>query len=51
MSPDEVAAFRASPQAKAAVQLRRFDEAAKIAGLPTPPVTLFLPYLRACLHR
>lgn len=51
MSPDEVAAFRGSPHAKAAVQLRRFDEGAKIADLPTPPVAHFLPYLRACLHR
>ena len=50
MSPDEVAAFRASPHAEAAVQLRRFDEGAKIADLPTPPVAHFLPYLRACLR-
>lgn len=50
MSPDEVAAFRTSPHAEAAVQLRRFDEGAKIADLPTPPVAHFLPYLRACLR-
>lgn len=50
MSPDEAAAFRASPHAAAAVRLRRFDEGAKIADLPTPPVARFLPYLRACLR-
>jgi phosphonate degradation associated HDIG domain protein len=50
MSPDEVAAFRALPHAEAAVRLRRFDEGAKIADLPTPPVAHFLPYLRACLR-
>jgi phosphonate degradation associated HDIG domain protein len=50
MSADEVAAFRASPHAEAAVQLRRFDEGAKVAGLPTPSVAHFLPYLRACLR-
>ncbi len=50
MSKDEVAAFRASPHAEAAVQLRRFDEGAKVADLPTPPVPHFLPYVRACLR-
>ena len=50
MSADEVAKFRASPHAAAAVQLRRFDEAAKIANLQTPPVAHFLPYVRACLR-
>ena len=46
----EVAAFRALPQAEAAVQLRRFDEAAKVKDLPTPPVDHFLPHVRACLR-
>ena len=49
MTPDEVATFCASPHAEAAVQLRRFDEDAKIADLPTPPVAHFLPYVKACL--
>jgi [1-hydroxy-2-(trimethylamino)ethyl]phosphonate dioxygenase len=49
MSAAEVAAFRAQPHAEAAVRLRRFDEGAKIANLPTPPVAHFLPYLRECL--
>ena len=51
MSSDEVAAFRASPHADAAVQLRRFDERAKVAGLPTPSVAHFLPYVRHCVRR
>ena len=50
MSAEEASAFAAQPQAKAAVQLRRFDEAAKVKGLPTPPVDHFLPHVRACLR-
>jgi phosphonate degradation associated HDIG domain protein len=50
MSPAEAAAFGALPHAAAAVQLRRFDEGAKVAGLLTPPVAHFLPNLRACLR-
>lgn len=50
MSDAEVAAFRALPHAKAAVQLRRFDEEAKMADLATPPVAHFLPYVQACLR-
>ena len=50
MSAEEVAAFAAQPQARAAVQLRRFDEAAKVKGLPTPAVDHFLPHVRACLR-
>ena len=48
MSSEEVTAFRASPHADSAVQLRRFDEAAKVAALPTPQVAHFLPHVRAC---
>jgi phosphonate degradation associated HDIG domain protein len=50
MSEQEVSAFAAMPGAPAAVQLRRFDEGAKVKGLPTPAVAHFLPYLRACLR-
>jgi phosphonate degradation associated HDIG domain protein len=50
MSTDEVARFRALPHAEAAVQLRRFDEAAKVGELATPPVAHFLPFVRACLR-
>jgi phosphonate degradation associated HDIG domain protein len=51
MSADEVAAFQARSHAEAAVQLRRFDEGAKVEGLETPPVAHFVPYLRACLRQ
>jgi [1-hydroxy-2-(trimethylamino)ethyl]phosphonate dioxygenase len=50
MSDAEAAAFRALPHAEAAVQLRRFDEGAKVAELVTPPVAHFLPYVQACLR-
>jgi len=45
MSEAEVAAFRANPEHAAAVQLRRFDEQAKVKGLETPPVTHFMRYV------
>lgn len=50
MSEAEAAAFRAQPYALDAVQLRRFDEGAKVKGLETPPAAHFVPHLRACLH-
>lgn len=50
MSVDEVAAFGALPHAAAAVQLRRFDEQAKVARLATPPVARFLPHVARCLR-
>ena len=50
MSLDEVAAFDALPQAEAAVQLRRFDEQAKVKGLTTPPVTHFMPFVARCIR-
>ncbi len=49
MSRQEVAAFNGLSQSGAAVQLRRFDEAAKVKDLATPPVEHFLPHLRRCL--
>jgi len=49
MSAEEVAAFRALPHAEAAVQLRRFDEQAKVKDLVTPPVAHFMPYVARCL--
>jgi len=50
MSAAEAASFSALPFAADAVTLRRFDEAAKVKDLATPPVEHFLPYLRACLR-
>lgn len=36
MSPHEIDQFEASPHHEAAVRLRRWDDAAKVPGLPTP---------------
>ena len=49
MSAAEVAAFDALPHSAEAVQLRRFDEQAKVKGLETPSVGYFLPYVERCL--
>ena len=49
MSPEEVQAFEALPQYKEAVQLRRYDERAKVKGLETPPVAHFMPAVARCL--
>jgi phosphonate degradation associated HDIG domain protein len=50
MTAEEVAAFRALPQADAAVRLRRYDEAAKVKDLQTPPPENFMTYVAACLR-
>jgi [1-hydroxy-2-(trimethylamino)ethyl]phosphonate dioxygenase len=50
MSSVEVAAFDTLPGSAAAVQLRRFDEQAKVRNLETPPVAHFLPYVARCLR-
>ncbi|HVZ10330.1 phosphonate degradation HD-domain oxygenase [Rhodopila sp.] len=50
MTRAEAADFAARPGAMDAVRLRRFDEAAKVKGLVTPPVAHFLPYVRASLQ-
>ncbi|HYZ34392.1 MAG TPA: HD domain-containing protein [Crenalkalicoccus sp.] len=50
MSAEEVAAFRTLPQAEAAIRLRRYDEAAKVPGLATPPVAHFLRHVADCLR-
>ena len=49
MSADEIAAFRAIPEWRDAVQLRRYDERAKVRGLETPSVEHFLPHVAACI--
>jgi phosphonate degradation associated HDIG domain protein len=51
MSSVEAAAFAELPFAADAVRLRRFDEAAKVKDLPTPPVEHYLPLLRKCLKQ
>ena len=50
MSADEASAFGANPHARDAVQLRRFDEGAKVKGLATPPTEHFAPYIKASLR-
>lgn len=50
MSPQEIAAFRALPGAAEAVALRRWDDAAKVVGLATPPLSRWRPHLRAALR-
>jgi phosphonate degradation associated HDIG domain protein len=45
----EVAAFEAMPFCKEAVQLRRWDDEAKVLGLDTPDVDHFRPHLEAAL--
>jgi predicted HD phosphohydrolase len=42
-------AFICQPGAPAAVQLRLWDDAAKLAGAPTPPLAHFLERARRCL--
>jgi len=44
----QVAAFIARPGALEAVQLRLYDDRAKTAGLPTPPLAHFLARARRC---
>lgn len=51
MSEAEVITYQANPHAEAATILRRFDEAAKVKDLATPPVAHFLPYIAACEKR
>lgn len=51
MSADEVEAFRRHPQHGAAVQLRRYDEAAKDPRATTPDFDHFLRHVEACRLR
>ena len=51
MSPDEVEAFEALPHHAEAVQLRRYDDEAKVTGLATPPVSHFMGYVAQCIRR
>lgn len=49
MSAAEVRAFERSPHAEAAVALRRWDDAAKVPGLETPPLEEFEADVRRAL--
>jgi phosphonate degradation associated HDIG domain protein len=46
---DEAAQFLAQPHARAALALRRWDDAAKVPGLRTPEVRHYRRYLEAAL--
>ena len=46
---DEAREFAAGPHARAALELRRWDEAAKIPGLKTPDLEHFHPFIQAAL--
>jgi phosphonate degradation associated HDIG domain protein len=50
MSAEEIHAFEALPHHAEAVQLRRYDDKAKVSGLATPPVAHFMAYVGACLR-
>ncbi len=43
--PSEASAFIALPGAEAAVRLRQWDDAAKLAGIDTPPLAHFVPIM------
>ena len=49
-SPEAANAFMQQPYAHEAVQLRRWDDQAKISGLETPHIEHFRPYLDACIR-
>jgi len=45
MTCDEVSEFENRPFFADAVRLRKWDDAAKVAGLGTPPLDHFAPYI------
>lgn len=49
MTPAQARHFEEHPHFRAAIDLRRWDEAAKIPHQPTPPLEHFVPYLQASL--
>lgn len=51
MGADEMRAFVDHPYAQAALQLRRWDDAAKQPARATPPLGAFLPLLRGLQRR
>jgi len=49
MTEGEAEAFRENPHSAAACALRKFDDKAKVAELPTPSYSYFAPLLEKCL--
>ncbi|WP_288392125.1 phosphonate degradation HD-domain oxygenase [uncultured Herbaspirillum sp.] len=48
---EQAAAFIDRPYARDALRLRRWDDCAKLAGLPTPDYAHFAGYFSQCLHQ
>ena len=46
-SPEQAEAFIAQPHAQHAVEVRLWDDLAKVAGAPTPPLAHFVPIMEA----
>jgi phosphonate degradation associated HDIG domain protein len=49
-TPDEAAEFRALPFAEDAIRIRRWDEAAKVPGIPTPDLEHYRATLQAAFR-
>ncbi len=49
MTAVEAQEFRGNPHSKAAISLRRFDDAAKVVGLETPPLEHFAEHIESVL--
>ncbi len=49
MTASQAAHFEKHPHFQSAVQLRRFDEAAKVAGLATPTLDHYIESLKVSL--
>jgi phosphonate degradation associated HDIG domain protein len=49
MSAEERREFEKTPHFEACLQVRRWDDEAKVAGLPTPPLSHFLSHVRSVL--
>ena len=47
-TPEQAAAFRAKPHAEDAMRVRRWDDAAKVAGATTPPLSYYLEIAAHC---
>ncbi|WP_433379630.1 HD domain-containing protein [Actinoplanes sp. CA-142083] len=51
MTPDEVTAFAAGPEAAAAIALRRADEDAKVVGRAVPGLATWIPRIHDYVRR
>ncbi|PJM88987.1 phosphonate degradation HD-domain oxygenase [Achromobacter ruhlandii] len=49
-TPTQADTFAAQSHARAAVRLRRYDDLAKVVGLPTPPLAHYMDMARRCLR-